>query len=45
VLHNRALGSKGGQFVASLGSYGSAVTGKDLGSVPSIANCVEFMWE
>jgi hypothetical protein len=45
VLHNRALGQKNDQFGASLGAYVSAVTGEDLGSVPSIANCVEFMWE
>ena len=45
VLHNRTLGPKSGQFVASLGAYGSVVTGEDLGSVPSIANRVECMWE
>jgi hypothetical protein len=45
VLHNRALGPKSVQFVASLGAYGSIVTGEDLGSVPSIANRVEVMWE
>jgi hypothetical protein len=45
VLHNRALGPKTDQFVASLDAYGSAVTGEDVGSVPSIADRVEIMWE
>lgn len=45
VLHNRTLGQKSVEFVASLGAYGSVVTGEDLGSVPSIPNRVECMWE